>query len=185
MLWLFESGEWIVANRPLVLFMSSILLLIGIDEWLAGFIFVSIIHLYHYGQFKQMKNWYFFVFVPKNRLWHFMQIVSWGDSLHENVKAYFLGKIKKIKSKFHRLKFLPSLLSVTLDKHNIRLRNTWYRFAEDCATFSQYFDTALPIIEKLIKFGMISNLENNKLFSQHDFNLYHSLIVKCFDCVGV
>ena len=29
------------------------------------------------------------------RLWHFMQIASLGDNLHEIRKSYFLGKIRK------------------------------------------------------------------------------------------
>ena len=38
---------------------------------------------------------FFFYFFPGNRLWHFMQIVSWRQFAW-SVKAYFLGK--KLKS---------------------------------------------------------------------------------------
>ena len=37
----------------------------------------------------------FFLFFLENRLWHFMQIVSLGDSLHEISKSFFPGKNKK------------------------------------------------------------------------------------------
>ena len=36
----------------------------------------------------------FFLFFPEDRLYHFMQIFSLEDNLHEK-SAYFLGKIKK------------------------------------------------------------------------------------------
>ena len=35
-----------------------------------------------------------FLFFPENGFWHFMQIVSLGDNLQKNVRAYFLGKNK-------------------------------------------------------------------------------------------
>ena len=38
----------------------------------------------------------FFSFFPENRLWHFMQIVSKRRQFAWNVKAYFLGKRRKI-----------------------------------------------------------------------------------------
>ena len=38
----------------------------------------------------------FFSFLPENQFWHFMQIVSWGDSLHEILKSVFREKIRKI-----------------------------------------------------------------------------------------
>ena len=43
----------------------------------------------------------FFLFFLENRIWHFMQIVSWGDNLHEV-------------SKFCLQNFLPSMQSVKL-----------------------------------------------------------------------
>ena len=58
------------------------------------------------------------IFFPENRIWHFMQIVSIGDNLHEmsnpvfwekwrqfawNVKSCFLGKIRKVSSICHLL----------------------------------------------------------------------------------
>ena len=36
----------------------------------------------------------FFLFLLENRIWHFMQIVTFGDAW--SVKSYFLRKIKKI-----------------------------------------------------------------------------------------
>ena len=30
----------------------------------------------------------FFLLFPENRLWHFMQSVSWGDTLHEMSKSF-------------------------------------------------------------------------------------------------
>ena len=38
------------------------------------------------------KQIIFFEFISENRLWHFMQIVSWGDSLHEMSKSVFREK---------------------------------------------------------------------------------------------
>ena len=37
----------------------------------------------------------FSIFIPENRTWHFMQIVSGGDSFAWNVESYFLEKIWK------------------------------------------------------------------------------------------
>ena len=37
----------------------------------------------------------FFLFFPENRIWHFMQIVSWGDNLHEMSNPVFWGKKDK------------------------------------------------------------------------------------------
>ena len=37
----------------------------------------------------------FFLFLPENRIWHFMQIVSIGDNLHEMSKPVFLENWKK------------------------------------------------------------------------------------------
>ena len=36
-----------------------------------------------------------FNFIQENRIWHFMQIVSTGDNLHEMSKPVFLEKKKK------------------------------------------------------------------------------------------
>ena len=33
-----------------------------------------------------------FLFFPENGLWHFMQIVSLGDNLHESSKPFFQEK---------------------------------------------------------------------------------------------
>ena len=39
----------------------------------------------------------FFFFYPENRLWHFMQIVSWGDKNFAcNVKAYYPHEMSKV-----------------------------------------------------------------------------------------
>ena len=59
----------------------------------------------------------FFLFFPENKLWHFMQIVSWGDNLHEMSKAYFLGKKKKKKEKKIQnvcWSYFPSMLSIMM-----------------------------------------------------------------------
>ena len=71
------------------------------------------------------KLLYFFLFFPENRLWHFMQIVSIGDNLHEMSKPVFNGdnlhemskpvfwkKEKKNISVCRLLKILPRMLSV-------------------------------------------------------------------------
>ena len=38
----------------------------------------------------------FFLFFPENRFWHFMQIGSNGDNLHEMSKPFFMGKIREV-----------------------------------------------------------------------------------------
>ena len=52
----------------------------------------------------------FFLFYPEDRIWHFMQIVSW-DNLQEVSNAVF-WKNKKNISACCQLKFLPSILSI-------------------------------------------------------------------------
>ena len=72
------------------------------------------------------KMMLFFLFFPENRIWHFMQIVSLGDNLHEmsnpvfweketicmKCQILFSGKNKKNISKCRLLKILPRVLSV-------------------------------------------------------------------------
>ena len=41
------------------------------------------------------KSMIFFLFFSANRIWHFMQIVSNGDNLHEMSKPVCLEKIEK------------------------------------------------------------------------------------------
>ena len=42
---------------------------------------------------QEMTNWViFFLFFPENRIWHFMQIVSNGDNLHEMSNPVFWEK---------------------------------------------------------------------------------------------
>ena len=36
-----------------------------------------------------------FLFFPENKFWHFLQIVSWGNNLHEISKPIFLEKWEK------------------------------------------------------------------------------------------
>ena len=48
----------------------------------------------------------FFLFFSENRIWHFMQIVSLGDNLHEMSNPVFWEKIRKITS-FCRLLKMP------------------------------------------------------------------------------
>ena len=50
-----------------------------------------------YVQIQQTINWcYVFLLIPENRLWHFMQIVSWGDNLREMSKPVFWEQNRKI-----------------------------------------------------------------------------------------
>ena len=47
--------------------------------------------------FQDTRNWLiFFLFSQKNRLWHFMLIVSLWDSLHEMSMSVFLWQIRTI-----------------------------------------------------------------------------------------
>ena len=49
-----------------------------------------------YGQIQQTTNMtIFFLLFLENRIWHFVQIVSSGDNLHEVPNPIFLGKIRK------------------------------------------------------------------------------------------
>ena len=45
----------------------------------------------------------FFLFFPENRLWHFMQIISIGDCLHEMSKLVFSEKKQQKKKHFNML----------------------------------------------------------------------------------
>ena len=49
----------------------------------------------------------FFLFFPENRIWHFKQIVSWGDNLLEMSKPVFWEKIRKIFQNVVCWKFYP------------------------------------------------------------------------------
>ena len=81
-----------------------------------------------------MTKWcYFSYFFPENRIWHFMQIVSLGDSLHEmsnpaketvcmKCQILFSGKNKKNISKCRLLKILPRVLSVKICICCLRLK---------------------------------------------------------------
>ena len=61
-----------------------------------------------------MANWWYFsYFSQKTGFWHFMQIVSSGDNLHE-MSNPVSGKNKKNISKCSQLKILPRVLSVDL-----------------------------------------------------------------------
>ena len=63
-------------------------------------VFVLMLNL----QGKMFSRHYFVIFSQKSRLWHFMQIVSIGDNLHEMSKPLFLfRKNTKILSNCHLL----------------------------------------------------------------------------------
>ena len=53
------------------------------------------------------------LFFSKNRIWHFMQTVSIGDSLHEMTKSVFWEKYKKIFQYVECWKFYPECFSIT------------------------------------------------------------------------
>ena len=36
-----------------------------------------------------VDGFFYILFFPENRLWHFMQIVSWGENLHEMSEPIF------------------------------------------------------------------------------------------------
>ena len=77
------------------------------------------------GLIQQTTNWwYFFVIFPRKQvlklhanclhwIWHVMQIVSFGDNLHEISKPVFWEKIRKNISIYRLLKILPRVLSVS------------------------------------------------------------------------
>ena len=69
-------------------------------------------NLYHsLGIFSRRQIDDICLFFPENRIWHFMQIVSLGDNLHE-MSILFSEKNKKNISKCRLLKILPRVLSV-------------------------------------------------------------------------
>ena len=49
---------------------------------------------YSLCKFSRRHIDYMILIFPENRIWHFMQIVSWGDNLHELSKPTFWQKIK-------------------------------------------------------------------------------------------
>ena len=66
------------------------------------------------GLIQQTINWwYVFLISPRNRLWHFMPVVSLGDNLHEMSTPNFLENNNNI-SECRLLKFLPNVLIVKL-----------------------------------------------------------------------
>ena len=54
------------------------------------------INLYHSLGLFSRQQIMFFLFFPENRIWHFMQIVSSRDNLHETSNPVFGEKIRKI-----------------------------------------------------------------------------------------
>ena len=65
------------------------------------------------GKFSRRQIDDIFLFSPENRIWHFMEIVSTGDSFHEMSKPVFWGKQENI-SIWRLLKILPRVLSVAI-----------------------------------------------------------------------
>ena len=54
------------------------------------------LNLYHTRLIQQMTNLWYFI-SPENKTWHFMQIVSSGDNLHEMSNPVFWENKKKKK----------------------------------------------------------------------------------------
>ena len=79
-------------------------------------------NLYHsLGKFSRWQiDDMFFLYIPENSFWHFMQIVSIGDNLHE-ISNPVSRENKKDISKCCLLKILPIVLSITLcqDKRDL------------------------------------------------------------------
>ena len=70
------------------------------------------INTYHaMGRFSRWQTGDIFLFFPEKKIWHFMQIVSLGDNLHEVSYLIFEEKFKKY-FKCRLLKVLPSMQSV-------------------------------------------------------------------------
>ena len=67
------------------------------------------LHLPLSGQVQQTTNWLDFPFFQENRLLHFLRKFA------GNVKAYYLGKLRKNISKCRLLKVLPRMLKVNGD----------------------------------------------------------------------
>ena len=89
----------------------------------------------HISQVNKKSRWYYtcnyrfiwrlLIFFPVNRLWPFLQIVTWRQFAWK-IKAYFLGKIRKI---FHNIfvvcwKFYPAGLKEDTIIINPKFPNT-------------------------------------------------------------
>ena len=53
------------------------------------------------GQIQQITNWWFFLSFPRKQDWHFIQIVSSGDNLHDMSNPVFWEKLETICMKCH------------------------------------------------------------------------------------
>ena len=56
---------------------------------------------------RRQINIFFFLFFPENKIWHFVQIVSNGDNLHEMLDPGLWEKGKKKSSIYRLCKFYP------------------------------------------------------------------------------
>ena len=122
-----------------------------------------------------LKN--LFLFFPENRLWHFIQSVSWGDTLHEMWKSIFWGKKKKkYVIDLSSAKILPSMLSVWT--HQVV---KWITHLISCGWFSQKIASCSIKIELqyfLIgfkwKFGWFDWLNLSIYFTSYKMSLDHT-----------
>ena len=73
---------------------------------------------------RQTYDIFFFLFFLENRIWHFMQIVSLGDNLHEMSNPFFPRKNKKNISKCRLLKLVPSMQSVKVHLRTMQTAKT-------------------------------------------------------------
>ena len=73
------------------------------DKSVIFFLFFPKNRIRHFMQIVSKKKKIFFLFFPENRIWHFMQIVS----IAWNVKSCFLWKVRKIFQYLVCWKFYP------------------------------------------------------------------------------
>ena len=105
----------------------------------------------------------FFLFFPENRIWHFMQIVSLGDNLHEMSNPVFWENKKNL-PKCCLLKILPRVLSVNFyhSMGKIHQMTNW-RYFSPKIVFMQNFPRAYFLEKKENYFKMLPV----EIFTQH------------------
>ena len=80
-------------------------------SWLVSYMQIFFLPLPCFGEIQHMTIDAIFLFFPENRLWHFLQIVSLGDSLHE-MSNLFSGKNKKKNISFKMSNILHKFMNV-------------------------------------------------------------------------
>ena len=121
-----------------------------IEENSPGIKFSSVLILCTLG--KIFSRWYFdmfFLFIPDKRIWHFMQIVSNGDNLHEMSDPVFWKNI-------------INLLSAEFAQRVVMVKEVWNKNIQPITngkTIGNYWDFSLTTwMHKVILFLLLSSI---------------------------